>query len=487
MEKSRRVMVYYRGSGGDQVQINIPEDVAYILNTLEGHGFEGYAVGGCVRDAILGREPEDWDITTSAKPEEVKALFRRTIDTGIQHGTVTVMLGDTGYEVTTYRMDGEYEDHRHPKEVLFTPNLVEDLKRRDFTINAMAYNPRTGLVDRFDGVGDIEKKCIRCVGDARERFEEDALRMLRGVRFAGQLQFQMEEGTKQAIAEKAPTLVNVSAERIRTELTKLLISDGADRLMLAVETGLISYFLPEFEKMLVTTQNNPHHCYDVGRHSMEAVNQVNRLWKEIFGEEKGNKKNHVALSYGALLHDVSKPDCKTTDAEGIDHFTHHPEQGAQKAKEILRRLKFDNDTISMVSRIIKFHDRRHENCYIDGAYSPKGKRAMRRLMNQIGVDAMPLLFVLQRADLLSQSTYRQEEKIKKLEAGIRCYQEIMEAKDAVTLKDLAIGGKELMELGIKPGPQIGEILKQLLDVVLDDPEKNKAEILTGLVKEKILK
>lgn len=203
---------------------------------------------------LLGRVPDDWDITTSANPIQVKALFRRTIDTGIQHGTVTVMIGDDGYEVTTYRMDGEYEDHRHPKEVLFTPNLNEDLKRRDFTINAMAYNPRVGIVDLYGGREDLEKKVIRCVGEANERFDEDALRMLRGIRFAGQLQFELEEKTFLAIKEKAPTLVNVSAERIRTELTKLIVSKGSDKLLLAVETGLSAYFLPELEKMLATTR-----------------------------------------------------------------------------------------------------------------------------------------------------------------------------------------------------------------------------------------
>lgn len=465
------------------MKIEIPDNVALILNTLEKNGYEGYAVGGCVRDAVLGREPEDWDITTSAKPEEVKALFRRTIDTGIEHGTVTVMLGEDGYEVTTYRMDGKYEDHRHPKEVEFTPNLMEDLKRRDFTINAMAYNPKTGIVDKFDGMRDIERRCIRCVGNAEERFAEDALRMLRGVRFAGQLQFEMEAATKRAVRKQAPTLVNVSAERIRTELTKLLVSDGADRLMLAVETGLIAYFLPEFTQMLKTSQNNPHHRFDVGNHSMEAVRQVNRQWKEVCAKKETGKKQHMALVYAALLHDVAKPDCKTTDESGIDHFHSHPELGAEKAKSILRRLKFDNDTISMVSRLILFHDRRHENCYIDGKYSTKGKRAMRRLMNRIGVEAMPLLFLLQRADLLSQSSYKQEEKLNQLDAGVCCYQEIMKANDAVTLKDLAIGGKELMALGIQPGPQIGKILHQLLEVVLDDPEKNTVETLTRLAKE----
>ncbi len=450
--------------------LKIPEDVRFILNTLKEHGFEGYAVGGCVRDTVLGKEPEDWDITTSARPEQVKELFRRTIDTGIQHGTVTVMMGDTGYEVTTYRMDGEYEDHRHPKEVLFTPSLIEDLKRRDFTINAMAYSPESGLVDEFDGMGDIRRRCIRCVGEAEKRFEEDALRMLRGVRFAGQLQFDIEEKTLAAIWTKADTLVNVSAERIRTELTKLLISDGADRLMLAVDTGLIAYFLPEFSEMLQTGQNNPHHCFDVGRHSLEAVRHINNLVRE---RPDIDGKSHVALAYAALLHDVAKPDCRSTDEDGIDHFHSHPEAGAEKARRILRRLKFDNDTVSLVTRVIRFHDRRHET----------GKKGMRRLMNQIGEDAMPYLFLLQRADLLSQSDYKREEKLAKLDAAICCYEEILADGEAVSLKDIAIGGRELMELGVKKGPEIGKILRILLDAVLEDPAKNQPDILLNLARD----
>lgn len=458
--------------------MRIPENAAWILQTLQDNGHEAYVVGGCVRDMLLGREPGDWDITTSAKPLQVKALFRRTIDTGLQHGTVTVMVGDEGYEVTTYRMDGEYEDHRHPKEVVFTPNLIEDLKRRDFTINAMAYNRQTGLIDEFDGMGDLKRRCIRCVGEPMERFDEDALRMLRGIRFAGQLEFEVEPNTLCAIAAKAPTLVNVSAERIRTELTKLLISEGSDRLLLAVKTGLCQYFLPELDAMLRTPQNNPHHCFDVGHHSLEAIRQINKLWQYAgLGE-----KEHVMLVYAALLHDVAKPDCKTVDCEGIDHFYSHPEKGAQKARQILRRLKFDNDTVSMVTRLIQYHDRRHENCLINGVYSPKGKRAMRRLMNQAGTDTMPLLFLLQRADLLAQSDYMKEEKLAKLEAGERCFCEIMRNQEAVTIADLAIGGKDLIDLGMKPGPELGELLHRLLEQVLDDPEKNTKEKLSAQVR-----
>lgn len=449
----------------------IPKNAAFIIRTLEEHGYEAYVVGGCVRDLVLGREPEDWDITTSAQPPQVKALFRRTIDTGIQHGTVTVMLGDEGYEVTTYRTDGEYEDHRHPREVLYTPDLREDLKRRDFTINAMAYHPERGMVDLFDGAGDLQRRCIRCVGNPQKRFEEDALRMLRGIRFAAQLEFHVEENTMRAIAEKAPTLVNVSAERIRMELTKLLVSDGCDRLLQIAETGLCHCFLPELDAMLTTRQQNPHHCYDVGRHSIKVIQYVNEMYKE--NSDAFSQKEHVMLVYAALLHDVAKPDCKTVDEEGIDHFYGHPERGETKAKQILRRLKFDNDTVAMVSRLIRYHDRRHDNCCLaDGTYSVKGKKAMRRLINEMGKSSMPLLFCLQRADLRAQSTYKQEEKLHKLAAAERCYSEIIEAGDAVTVQELAIDGSDLIEMGIPSGPQIGEILRGLLEHVLANPHNN---------------
>ncbi len=476
-------MPFIQGTGttGERI-VRIPENVDYIIKILEENGFEAYAVGGCVRDMVMGREPDDWDITTSAEPLEVKALFHRTIDTGIQHGTVTVMIGNEGYEVTTYRRDGDYEDHRHPSAVVFTPNLLEDLKRRDFTINAMAFNPTAGIVDEFEGIQDIQRKCIRCVGEAGERFEEDALRMLRGIRFAAQLEFGIEVKTLSAIREKAPTLVNVSAERIRTELTKLLLADASDRLMFAVQTGLSRYFLPELDAMIATSQNNPHHCFDVGNHSLEAVRHINRLWKK--GDIEGiprEEKDHIILVYAALLHDVSKPGCRITDDEGIDHFHNHNELAADKAEQILKRLKFDNDTISLVTRIIRYHDSRHENCLIDGEYSPKGKRAMRRLMNRIGSSAMPYLFALQRADLLAQSDYDRTEKLAKLEAAQRCYQEICLAGEAVTRKDLAISGRDLQSMGIQPGPEMGKLLERLLETVLEDPSKNTAEELRKLV------
>mgnify|MGYP000793136968 FL=1 len=253
--------------------IKLPDDVQFIIHTLQLHGFEAYAVGGCVRDSILGREPGDWDITTSAMPEETKALFDKTFDTGIEHGTITVLLNHEGYEVTTYRIDGKYEDSRHPKEVTFTRNLKEDLLRRDFTINAMAYNDKDGIVDIFGGMQDLEKHMIRCVGNARERFSEDALRILRGVRFAAQLGFEIDEETKEGMKLLAPTLENISAERIQVELVKMLTSDRPELIRTAYELGITKVFLPEFDRMMETKQETLHHMYTCLLYTSDAADE----------------------------------------------------------------------------------------------------------------------------------------------------------------------------------------------------------------------
>ena len=258
------------------MRIDLPQNVNFIIDTLYEHGFEAYAVGGCVRDSLLGRTPQDWDITTSAKPAQVKAIFDHTIDTGIQHGTVTVMLEHVGYEVTTYRIDGEYEDARHPKEVTFTSNLKLDLERRDFTINAMAYNDQVRLVDVFGGMQDLNHHLIRCVGDPEERFSEDALRILRAVRFSAQLNFPIESATADAIRKLAPNLQNISAERIQAELVKLLVSPHPERIRDAYELGLTKVILPEWDAMEGVAQNTPHHKYDVAEHTLRALKNVKR-------------------------------------------------------------------------------------------------------------------------------------------------------------------------------------------------------------------
>lgn len=441
------------------VMIQLPEKVKYIIETIMEAGYEAYAVGGCIRDSVLGRIPDDWDITTSATPYQVKELFKRTIDTGIQHGTVTVMLDKEGFEVTTYRIDGEYEDSRHPKEVTFTANLVEDLRRRDFTINAMAYNDRAGLVDVFEGMKDIERKVIRCVGNARERFTEDVLRIMRAVRFSAQLGYQIEEETAAAIRELAPNLVHISAERIQTELVKLVTSPHPENLRIAYETGITKVVLPEFDACMETQQNNPHHCYSVGEHTLRAMQGV---------------KQDKVLRLAMLFHDIGKPGSLTTDEGGIDHFHGHPALSEEMACGILRRLKFDNHTIYMVTNLVRYHDYDIE----------PGAKSVRRAVLRIGEDIFPYLFDVKKADIEAQSTYMRKEKEERLEAVFKIYEQMIAEKQCVSLKTLAVTGKDLIEeAGMKPGREMGEMLKKLLDIVIEDPSLNEREFLLKTVKE----
>ena len=422
--------------------IHLPEEVKVILHTLQGAGCEAYAVGGCIRDSLLGRTPDDWDITTSARPEETKALFGKTIDTGIQHGTVTVMRHGRGYEVTTYRVDGEYEDGRHPKEVTFTASLEEDLKRRDFTVNAMAYNEEDGLVDLFGGRQDLERKIIRCVGEANERFEEDALRIMRAVRFSAQLGFTIEERTKEAIRGHADRLRQVSAERIQVELTKLVTSPNPDFLRIAWETGITAVVLPEFDRLMEQPQNNPHHCFSVGEHTLHAMRAV---------------RPDKCLRLAMLLHDVAKPLCLTTDEAGIDHFHGHAQKGERIAAQILKRLRYDNHT------------------------TEPEKKAVRRAASRMGKDLFPLILEVKAADLAAQSDYRRAEKQEWLEQLRGLYEEIEREGDCLTIKDLAVNGRDLMRAGMEPGPQLGRTLQGLLEIVLEDPEKNTKEYLLSLL------
>ena len=441
------------------MHIQMPDKVHKIIEILETAGYEAYAVGGCVRDSILGREPNDWDITTSAKPEETKRLFARTIDTGIKHGTVTVMLDKEGFEVTTYRIDGIYEDSRHPKEVTFTASLEEDLKRRDFTVNAMAYNERTGLVDIFGGLADIDQGIIRCVGNAEERFTEDALRMLRAVRFSAQLGYEIEEKTKQAICRLASNLKKISAERIQAELVKLVISPHPHYLRTAYETGITKQILPEFDICMETNQNNPHHCYNVGEHILHAM------------QETAPDK---VLRLGMLFHDVAKPQTLSIDDEGITHNKGHAELGEKMTRQILRRLKFDNDTIDKVSKIVLYHDQ-------EVGLTPSG---VRRAVNRMGEEIFTMLFAVQYADVLAQSDYLREEKLQKLTYKKEIYEGICQRKECLNLKDLAVTGSDLIALGIPAGRQIGVILNDLLDLVLEEPARNTREELLRICKEK---
>lgn len=432
--------------------IEIPEKAEQILKTLQEAGYEAYVVGGCVRDSILGREPGDWDITTSASPMQVKALFPRTIDTGIEHGTVTVMDGKEGFEVTTYRIDGAYEDCRHPKNVTFTSNLTEDLKRRDFTINAMAYAPETGLVDEFGGMDDLKNKVIRCVGDPKERFGEDALRMLRAVRFAAQLGFSLSEDVRDAIREMAEELDQISAERIQTELVKLVTSPLPHWFRLVYETGITSVIMPEFDRIMVQRQHNPHHAYTTGEHTLVAMRSI---------------PSDKVLRLTMLFHDMGKPEVFTTDENGKDHFRGHAAHSAVIAERILRRLKFDNDTLRQVCTLVRNHS----------LYPQLTGRDVRRAAYQIGPELFDSFLLVKRADIMGHHPDVIPGKLDYLRELERIWRDVQLHGDCLSLKELAVTGKDLIADGMAPGPQIGQVLEHLLGLVLDHPEKNEHDVL----------
>lgn len=405
------------------VRIALPKDVKHIIDVLMENGYEAYAVGGCVRDSILGRVPGDWDITTSALPMQVKGLFRRTVDTGIQHGTVTVMLGRNGYEVTTYRIDGKYEDSRHPESVEFTPKLEEDLKRRDFTINAMAYNDEHGIVDIFDGVGDLQRKIIRCVGNAHDRFDEDALRILRAVRFSAQLGFGIEENTARAAKELAVNLKRISSERIHTEFNKMLKSAHPDYFSVADAIGIMEIVLPEYHVM-----------------SAEDKAFVGALAKEC--------ACLLPERYAAMLFMSGR---------------YSEECPADTAKRVLKRLKLDNDTINTASMLLRFGmlEITDDEPRIRHIIYETGDKNILRILDFrtayekcIGND---IADVRRMYDICNM---------------------IFERGDCVSLKNLAITGKELIAMGVPAGRQMGEILNSLLMLVLDNPQLNDREQLS---------
>lgn len=407
--------------------MKIPEHAGQILKVLNQNGFEAYVVGGCVRDALLDRPAGDWDITTSASPRQVKALFAHTIDTGIAHGTVTVMLEGEGYEVTTYRIDGAYLDGRHPSFVTFTACLEEDLKRRDFTINAMAYHPQTGLVDLFDGQADLKKRRIRCVGDPKERFTEDALRMMRALRFSAQLDFTIEADTAAAIAELAPRLSMVSAERIQAELVKLLVSGHPGRLAKLYELGLGKYVLEEL-------------CSLSGQET-ERVCAAAALTAP---------KKHLRLA--AL-------------------FGYYPGR-AKEAENALKRLRFDNDTIRRTELLVRYA----------GVPFCCQKPAVRKLMSVMGAERFSDLLALReawvRAGIPDTKPKERQEALELIDRVRGLAGEILASGDCLTVRDLAVDGTFLRKAGIKPGPAIGELLSRMLEYVLEHPECNTIALLS---------
>lgn len=439
--------------------MDMPKNVDTAINLLQSAGFEAYAVGGCVRDSLLGKTPNDWDITTSAKPEDMKSVFVNfhCIDTGIKHGTVTVVIDGEPLEITTFRLDGEYEDNRHPKSVTFTSDLGADLGRRDFTVNAMAYSKKTGTVDLFGGQNDLKNKIIRCVGDPDRRFNEDALRILRALRFASALDFEIEEKTAQSLLKNHALLGNISEERIAKELLKLVCGKGAKRILTDFAPVLFE-ILPELQPMYKNSHDNPHHCYDIYEHTLIAVESIDP---------------EPTLRFAMLLHDCGKPAVKKFDENGVAHFYGHQRISAEISAQILARLKVSNKFRDEILFLVSNHDRweLYENT-----------EKMPRYLSKFGLDGVLKLLKVMRADVLAQSPeYRY--RLDQIADAEEIAKNLAAQKPCLSLSELQINGRTLMDIGIPQGRKLGAVLAQLLDEVIDGVTKNTQEALTTRARE----
>lgn len=439
--------------------MDMPKNVDTAINLLQSAGFEAYAVGGCVRDSLLGKTPNDWDITTSAKPEDMKSVFAdfHCIDTGIKHGTVTVVIDGEPLEITTFRLDGEYEDNRHPKSVTFTSDLGADLGRRDFTVNAMAYSKMTGTVDLFGGQNDLKNKIIRCVGDPDRRFNEDALRILRALRFASALDFEIEEKTAQSLLKNRALLENISEERIAKELLKLVCGKGAKRILTDFAPVLFE-ILPELQPMYKNSHDNPHHCYDIYEHTLIAVESIDP---------------EPTLRFAMLLHDCGKPAVKKFDENGVAHFYGHQRISAEISAQILARLKVSNKFRDEILFLVSNHDRweLYENT-----------EKMPRYLSKFGLDGVLKLLKVMRADVLAQSPeYRY--RLDQISDAEEIAKNLAAQKPCLSLRELQINGRTLMDIGIPQGRKLGAVLAQLLDEVIDGVTKNTQEALTTRARE----
>lgn len=430
------------------MKLNIPKDARFIINTLNNNGYDAYVVGGCVRDAILEIEPKDWDITTSAKPEEIKSCFKSNhiISVGEKHGTIGVVINKKVYEVTTYRIDGDYNDNRHPESVVFTDDIEKDLARRDFTMNAMAYNDTKGLVDPFNGQLDLKYMALRCVGNPDERFNEDALRILRGLRFASAYNFSIESNTAMSIIRNRKLLNNISMERIASELNGILCGKNVNFILRRYK-DVIAVLIPEIVSTFDFAQNTPHHNKTVWRHTTSAVANI----------EPDNLLRMVML-----LHDIGKPLALRTDENGRDHFKGHNHFSAVLAKTALKRLKYPTKFIEDAVTLIEYHDVRFSD----------SKKQIKHVMNIIGIENFKRLMKVQKADILAQSKYMQDAKLKNLNLACYTFEGILRRNECYKIKDLKINGSDLIHLGITDGKTIGDILEILLDNVIDETIKN---------------
>lgn len=439
--------------------INIPIDAKEIIKVLQDNKYKAYVVGGCVRDSILGKEPKDWDITTNAIPEKIIEIFNNynVIPTGLKHGTVTIMINSIPYEVTTFRTDGVYSDGRHPDSVEFTNDLIKDLSRRDFTINSLAYNNEEGILDYFGGIKDLQDKLIRCVGNPEDRFSEDALRMARACRFSSQLNFKLDQSVINSILKNSKLIQNISKERIQSELNKILLSENLNGLYHFYQSGLLQYVIPIFESCFLCNQSNPYHIYNVGLHIFKSVEFI-------------EMELHLKLTM--LFHDVAKPICKTLDENGIGHFYGHAEESSKMAIEILGRMKYDNLTITRVRDLIFYHDSEIQD----------SRKSIRKWLNKIGEETFRNLLKVRKADIKAQNTDYYQERHDKLERIKVVLEEVLNAKECFSKKDLAINGTDLIKLGYTEGKQIGEIINKLVELVLDNPNLNTKEQLVEIVK-----
>ncbi|MEI3577429.1 MAG: HD domain-containing protein [Acutalibacteraceae bacterium] len=439
------------------MNIKLPKDVIYILQRLENSGYSAYVVGGCVRDALLGNVPQDWDICTSALPQQVINTFSdyRVIKTGIKHGTVTLMLNSNMYEITTFRTEKDYSDNRRPDTVEFVADIKEDLSRRDFTVNAMAYNPKQGLIDLFFGLDDLDMRIIRTVGNADVRFNEDALRILRALRFSAKLCFNIEKSTAASVHRNKGLLNNIAAERILAEFKQLLLSENAVNI-LREYYDVISVFIPEISPMVGFCQYNSYHCYDVWEHTLHALSYAD---------------NNIIIRLAVLFHDVGKPHSLTFDQQGIGHFYGHCVKSAEITENILKRLRCDTKTIKTVVELVKNHDR------IISANSRSVKKAALHLGSE---EMTRLLIAVKKCDAYGQSPklFRQRlEELNEIEDILNSL--IANNKILFSVKELKINGNDLINMGVKDGRVVGTILNSLLKSVNDE---NIDNIYSSLVK-----
>ncbi len=443
------------------MKIRIPPAVQAVLLRLEQAGYEAYAVGGCVRDSLLGQVPQDWDICTSALPDQIQACFSHCILTGVKYGTVTVIKDGVPYEVTTFRAEEEYRDSRHPESVRFLTSLYGDLARRDFSINAMAADARGNVTDEFDGLHDLRHGLIRCVGEPEERFGEDALRILRALRFASRLEFRIEPNTARGIHSLYENLGRVSPERLRKELSGLLMGKGAVA-VLEEYADVLSFVVPELKPCIGFEQHNPHHRYDVFRHS---------LWALFYSPQE------ESLRLAALLHDIGKPDSFQQDEQGIGHFYGHSERSAALCRQALQRLRYDNKTIELVTELVRNHDL---------CLQPLSEKRLRRLLSQWGEDFLRKLFLLRRADALGTGVAEPKEVERKTTQLMEQLEELLAREGRFQLRDLAINGNDLIALGILPGKQLGRILNQLFEAVVEEECPNNREELVRYAQTKLI-